>query len=293
MQPVPEFTERVKMRRRRTIAIVSAACAVVIAIIIGYAVSPARRSAPHPQPLTTASPHIIGGLPEYQYGTRLTRVETVTAAHPEVRITWTPPNQGGLIFAACIIRTDVTVAISSQLDDQSSGGDCQKNSTGTGRRPQPATGGPHTLTVKVTGTTDRAGRQVPAPADFALILGLADNVDWSAYVFPPRPAQLPALATFGDLPDLTSDPADPMRPRHLTFTWPGRGQLLADGTGPTRLRITVNGTRLPTFTKWGYDEQHAPLWIDPQQLPDLQIGDPARLTVTPEYADGPWSVDLA
>ena len=39
---------RVRVRHRRTAAIVGTACAVIIAIILGYALSPAHRASPHP-----------------------------------------------------------------------------------------------------------------------------------------------------------------------------------------------------------------------------------------------------
>lgn len=103
------------MRRRRTIAVVGAACAVVIAIIIGYAISPAHRSDRRPQPLTTPSPQQIGGMPDYLMGAHVIQEVTLTAVHPREELTFVPPARGGLLLSNCQMTTrsvtvDYTVA---------------------------------------------------------------------------------------------------------------------------------------------------------------------------------------
>jgi hypothetical protein len=99
-------------------------------------------------------------------------------------------------------------------------------------------------------------KRVPIPADFSLTVGAADNVDWGEYVFPPKPPEIPPLAAMdsGNTTKITSDPADPMAPRTVRIRRPHNLLVLADGTGPTRLYLAIDGVELLDFKKWSYEQ---------------------------------------
>jgi RNA polymerase sigma-70 factor (sigma-E family) len=292
--------ERVKMRRRRAIAVVGAACAVVIAIIIGYAVSPALRSSPHPNPLTTpdplvtASPRNVGGLPEYFFGGRVTQTVTLTADHPRDQITWTPPEAGGLYLFRCgRVPPKVEVHYSVTSDGDKVDHRCSATLTDVVLcqevRPGTKMSTPVIALEYAEGPDDK---RVPIPADFLVTVGVADNVDWSEYVFPPKPSTIDPLAAMdsGNTTKITSDPADPMAPRTVRIRRPHNLLVLADGTGPTRLYLAIDGVELLDFKKWSYE----PVKISQGfWLGFKGAGSVVTLTITPRYATGPWTVELA
>jgi RNA polymerase sigma-70 factor (sigma-E family) len=290
-------TERVKMRRRRAIAVVCAACAMVIAVIIGYVVSPAHRSDRHPQPLTTASPREIGGLPEYYLGTHVVHEVTLSVDHPRDQMTFTPSPHGGLLLTRCQMTTrSVTVNYTVSDQDSTGGLSCTADFHVVQRREQffrtvwgTTITTPMTLTVELQDAYKPGGERVAIPPDFSLIYAVADNVEWSDYVFPTPPAELPRLAEMlaVNTTKVASDPADPMAPRTVRIRRPAQLGVLADGTGPTRLHIKVDGVEVLDFRKWSYDPTPGP-----EHLKSDKTGSIVTLTITPEYATGPWVVEL-
>jgi RNA polymerase sigma-70 factor (sigma-E family) len=248
---------RVKTRRRRALAVVAAACVVALAIIIGYAVSPNRRSTPHPQPLTTASPVQFGGLPEYHLGTRIVQAVTVTRDQPHGHISWIPPDYGGDHFAACHgVTTSIRVTYSIRFAEGKGGSDCSmltNDKVVKAAAVRPAYGQRSvTLDIQLEYAEDLSGRRVPIPAEFSLSYGVAKSVEWSDYVFPPRPQRVPPLASMlkANTSAVVSDPADPMAPRTVRVRQPQQLSVLADGTGPTRLHISMGVIEILDYRKW-------------------------------------------
>lgn len=282
--------ERVKRNRRRAAAIVGTACAVVVAIILGYALSPKHRSSPHPQPLTTASPREIGGLPEYYLGTHVVQAVTVSGANPSAQIVWIPTVAGGTGLLRCQMTTP-GVRVTYSVRDGNGRGTSTCDTSIAGHLLQDYQGSEATsvtLTIQVE-YAEAGGVRVPVPPDFSLSYGIADNVDWADYVFPPSPSAVPRLKWMlaVNTTRVTSDEQDPMKPRTVRIRLPRQLGVLADGTGPTRLHIMVDGVELLDFRKWSYDPPRGPTYFQPDR-PDRAV----TMTITPEHATGPWSVEL-
>jgi hypothetical protein len=109
-------------------------------------------------------------------------------------------------------------------------------------------------------------------------------------VFPPTPSSIPRLTSMRvvNTTSILADEQDPMKPRTVRIRLPRELGVLADGTGPTRLHIMVDGVELLDFRKWSYDPPRGPTYLEPEH-PDRTV----TLTIIPAYATGPWSVELA
>jgi RNA polymerase sigma-70 factor (sigma-E family) len=282
--------DRVKRDRRRTAAVVGAACLVVVAILLGYAISAKHRSGPHPQPLTTVSPVQVGALPEYYLGTHVAQAVTVSAANPRAQILWYPTKAGGQRLLRCQITTpEVWVTYSVSDGDSTGTSECRADYAGHLLQGYQRSGAsPITLTIQVE-YAEKDGVRVPVPPDFALSFAITDNVDWADYVFPPTPSAIPMLGRMLEVNTtyITSDEQDPMKPRTVRIRLPRQLGVLADGTGPTRLHIMVDGVELLDFRKWSYDPPRYPLYFQPDHA-----GRIVTVTISPEHATGPWSVEL-
>jgi hypothetical protein len=126
-------TERVHQRRRQKVTAAVAACAVVLALLLGYALSPHRRTAP--QPATTPSPETVNGFPRYQAGTEVTTTTTLTAADGRIGLGWSPPKADVTFFVRCSASTTgVVVFIAFTVGDKRSGSRCRTGCTRTLRR---------------------------------------------------------------------------------------------------------------------------------------------------------------
>jgi hypothetical protein len=81
---------------------------VVLAVILGYAINPAHRSAPHPA--TTPSPHLINGFEEYQRGKHIVTAGSVSTARPTATLTWLATTSDVAFFVHCPhMKREVTV----------------------------------------------------------------------------------------------------------------------------------------------------------------------------------------
>lgn len=63
--------------------------------------------------------------------------------------------------------------------------------------------------------------------------------------------------------------------------------IASDPADPTHLRLTLDGVELFDFRKWTYDPTSLPSYFQP-----ADPGATVTLTITPEYATGPWIVEL-
>ena len=54
------------------------------------------------------------------------------------------------------------------------------------------------------------------------------------------------------------------------------------------MHLSINGVELLDYRKWSYDQRAIPTTFERDDA-----GIFVTLTITPEYATGPWAVDLA
>lgn len=315
--PAPELDRiegvrrRVRQVRRRRVAVVAAA-AVAVLLVVGY---PAlTRGSPHraPQPAATGPGiRVIDGFPEYADGARL-----VGTAHGDlamgstVRLT-IPGNSLGYSFASScsVAGAYVSVLLSWQLNGvQLSSGTCGGPDGGgsvqTGgelSRYGIVDGQPAELTAQVVSATmhltispespdhpEASGQTVLVPPG-SITIAASVRIPVADYPFPPRPAQLRDLDRLDvwNVNDpaalvLSSDRADPLAPRSLTFTAAAGTELDAVAQTPGALRIELDGAPLTTAEYWDY--------LAGICAATVATGGTHTLTVYPERVTGEWRV---
>jgi hypothetical protein len=305
-------TRRVQQSRRKKVTAVVAACAVVLAAILGYAIRPAHRSAPHPA--ATPSPDLVIGFPRFQMGTRLAASTTLSAARPDGRLEWEANTTDVKFFVRCTsttpgIRVYVSFSVgTSPLGFMGCSGTPEGSGGATGaawvldeaEKAALLAGTPVLVRIDRAELTDSLA-PASVPADFLIDAAVGQAVPFDLYPFPSRPSVLPELFAnaFDRDPDavhIDSDPANPLAPKSVTLVW-GDWRLHSTLDAPGWITLSINGTPFGKCEKWDYatggcGDQIGP---DDQRLKDLHLrpGDRVTLTVTPQRAQHAWQVWLA
>jgi RNA polymerase sigma-70 factor (sigma-E family) len=309
-------TERVHQRRRQKVTAAVAACAVVLAVLLGYALSPHRRTAP--QPATTPSPETVNGFPRFQAGTEVTTTTTLTAADGRIGLGWSPPKADVTFFVRCSSSTTgVVVFIAFTVGDKRLGAvGCEGTPSGRTGAGSGATWSPETLLgagVPAHGGVDvkidraeqaDSGESTPVPADFVVDIAVGVALPDELYPYPPAPSILPSLFTNGfdqrsgsvHLDSVPKGMGEPYAPRSITIPW-GDWDVHTTLNSPGRVQLSLNGIVLSKCANWDYVEGGCEDHIGPgdQRLKGLKLhpGDPVTLTVTPIAWPDAWQVWLA
>lgn len=299
-------TERVQHRRRQRVAAVVAACAVVLAAILGYAIRPAHRSAP--QPATTPSPATIGGFQRYQMGRQVVVAGSVSAQRPVTTLTWPATTTDISFFLRCSAASDeadawpdVTVWIDFQIGTHQVGRvGCAGPSTGSNAGTWPSqtlrdaglrAGSPGQVTIRIDAPS--------LPAGFVADIGIGEAVAPEDYPYPTAPASLPALMIngFDQRPGaiaLRPGP-DPLALVSADIVW-GDWDFHSTLDAPGEIILSVNGVTIQTCSKWDYAMSGCGAGTD--SIEDnagftalkLRPGDHVRITVTPVRVGHSWTV---
>jgi RNA polymerase sigma-70 factor (sigma-E family) len=290
-------TERIQQRRRRRTAAIVAACAVVLAVILGYAINPAHRSAPHPA--TTPSPHLINGFEEYQRGKHIVTAGSVSTARPTATLTWLATTSDVAFFVHCPhMKREVTVWLefsigSDLLMKTSCSGFLTPNSPGGNvSLPELRAGSRVEVTVRI------AYAYASMPDDFVADIGVGEAVPLAQYSFPAAPPSLPPLFSNGvDLRagSIALRPGpDALQPVSVDLVW-GDWEFYSTLDAPGEIVLSVNGITILTYTKWDYAWVTG-LGIDSTSAGgflrslNLHRGDHVTLTVTPIRVGHSWAV---
>jgi RNA polymerase sigma-70 factor (sigma-E family) len=306
-------TERVHQRRRQKVTAVVAACAVVLAAILGYALSPARRSAP--QPATTPSPDTVSGFPRFQQGTQVVASTSLRAADGRVRLGWTPRTADVTFFVRCSSSTPGVVVWVDFMVDTNKLGEvgCEGRA---GERIGPGTAFQWRAKALLSegiryddgvdvfidrATANDSETAVAIPADFVADIAVGAAMPVELYPFPPAPSVLPSLFVNGfDMRDrslhVDPDPNDPLGAMSVKIPW-GDWEVHTTLDSPGRLELSINGVLFTTCTKWEYGTGGFSDGFGPsdERFRALKVrrGDRVTLTVTPVEAPHAWQVWLA
>lgn len=285
---------RIQGIRRRRVAGVAAAVAVVAAVVIGYAALP--RTSALPDPATTPSPSMVNGFPEYAVGAKV--VATGKAAMGQTLTVTAVAGERGFTFAHRCAVTDENLMVRLRIvgRDDSSGASC---STGGGSFYHPEevywaqAGVRPGDRVTFVAWVEWSGQQAPsAPlpeGEFAL--AVMRRLAFEEYPLPPRPAVLRPLSEaaanvspVGAIAVVESDPADPDATRTATVAVPAGASLDMVAQTPGTLRVLLDGKLLTTADWWDYD-----LGISASTLREGERGTrQVTLTFQPEHMTGAW-----
>ncbi len=313
--PLPPITvsavqRAIALRRRRRLTVVTAACIVVVAIILGYALGPHRRTAPPTHPSPTPWSTAYYPWPEYDSGTRMQAIASVTVGHPAT-LRWTAGREGAVVKLRCdglrrelIARVRFHIAGSEPwLGGCTSSYGSVDGSIGADRLAAAgiAAGDSAEVTVELLDVAfdgniaDREKRRVALPPGTTLVAGLAITIPWEEYPFPAKPDVISTSPFQGGIlgpPAMTSG-KDPMRRRETTVAWGKNYWMLIHGRGPVELRILVAGQPFATCKTWWYSKSDCNYDIAPHhpELPrEPTAGEPVKVTVIPVHAEELWEV---
>lgn len=300
-------TDRIRRRRTQRLATVGAACAVVVAILIGYAVHPSHRSAP-PRPATSPTTRLIDGFPEYALGTKLAATASMTTDKPSALLQWRVSTLDLQFFVRCEGLASGSPMVSLRFTHGyyavgKVGCDGSGSATavswpfdtldGAGLR----SGKEATVVVEASAETGT----LPAGASFHVAVG--QRVAWDEYPFPDRPEVLDPLDSnrFDERPGtrrVSAVPEHPAEAAGIALAW-GNWDLHFAQSAPGILRLKVNGVEVYQCANWAYAAGGCGYDLDltsaelRAKVPSLRPGEKVTITVEPEHVTEEWAVWLA
>jgi hypothetical protein len=282
-------------RRRRAAAAVAGACALVVAIVVGAWNVPMGHENSAPQPAVT--PTTIDGFDEYSQGGRVIATAIGHLPQTQASVTVTPPSLDLKLQTRCEPGMWAEVAVNGR---HLFGSDCDnpgtawwEDATALGVEP----GQPVTFTITVTHVNSYAesGRtEQPLPGTGTFALAVLQRVAFDAYPLPTPPATLASLRPGWDPVEVLarSDPADPLRPVSVTFTWVPEKEFRVSAQTPGYLHLAIDGVEVLRYESWDYQATVHLATLDGLDEVDVAAGTPVTLTVTPEHVTGDWIVWL-
>jgi hypothetical protein len=278
--------------RRRRVAGVAAAIAVVAAIVVGYGVLP--RSTALPQPAVRPTPTGENGFPEYASGARLLTTGTASL-RGTITLTATPGPRGFLFTNRCSLDDD-DLMIEWRVNGHSLGGSSCSTGGGThywhpeefwaeiGVRP----GQPATLVASVKRWGRSASKPIP---DGTFAVAVMDRMRFEDYPLPPRPAELKPFSEVagnldqpGAIARVESDPDDPNATVAVRVAIPAGASLQMAAQTPGTMRVLVDGMEAAANDWWSYD-----LGLSNNSLREGEKGTrTVTVTFVPRYMTGAW-----
>lgn len=256
----------------------------------------------------------IGPFAEYARGYRVVAVGTAPVSSKKVQLSWTVNSTDVQFFSYCPglpgKRTlDADIAINGEAVASSAGcsSELHQDPTGSASRGVGASlGDTVTVTYTVTGAQG-GGRRLPTiPTQGTLHFAVAEKVPFTQYPLPARPAKLKppmpdGMASEPGTKVVHSDPADPNRAVSTTMTWRRGYDFTVVPQTPGIYRISVNGVSVLTGEVYDYSGNgpNASCQVKRNDqgfcIPELRSvrdGDNVTITVTAQYATGPWLAEL-
>lgn len=299
-------TERIRHRRAQRVATVGAACAVVIAILVGYAINPSHRSAP--QPATSPTTKLIDGFPEYQQGTKLAATAQMTADRPSALLQWRVATLDLQFFVRCegLAADAPTVWLRFSHGYYAIG----KVGCDVGAGPTAfswpldvldGAGMRSDVDATIVVEASVEGGTVPAGASFHVAVG--QRVGWEEYPFPARPELLDPLDSnrFDEHPGVQRVSAVAEHPGDAvgtTLAW-GKWDVHFSQAAPGILHLKVNGVEVYSCAHWSFAVNGCAYDLDltsaalRAKVPSLRAGEKVTVTVEPEHVTDEWAVWLA
>ncbi|NUR73188.1 MAG: SigE family RNA polymerase sigma factor [Hamadaea sp.] len=305
-------SERIQQARQRRLASVASVCAVVLALLLGYAVNPIHHVVP--QPMASASSSLINGFPEYALGNRLVATGTATDETTPAQVSWKASTSDVSVYVRCQAseQTDIHITFAT------GGGELgQMICDATPDSPRTGLGTVASWpTEKVMNAGITAGAWVvmsvsfgitkrPRPAAVSVDFAVGERMDWSEYPFPAKPTTLAKLDSNGleaaeNVVELRPPAGDPNQTVRTTgLRWGQTFKVNLSQRAPGLLHLTVAGVEVTTCGNWSYDSFGCGFDIDPadeslrRKLPDLKPGDEVEIAVVPEHAAADWAVWIA
>jgi len=303
--------DRIQQARHRRVAAVGSACAVILALLIGYAINPAHLT--HPQPSASPSLTVVKPFPEYQMGTRLVATATATPSQPTAQLAWTASTPDIVFFLRCrataVLTTWITITAGrsevGELGCETSPDHPDSGGSSAGWPQQQLVkagivkGARAELTVTMT-----VEKGMPTPSDLAVDVAVGERVSWSEYPFPDKPGVLASLDSnrLDQVPgvvELRPPAGSPADPATATLTWGKPYALHLSLISPGILHVLIEGVEVQTCTSWGYSTFGCGYPLDPvdKELPpkltELKPGDTVKVEVSPEHVTEDWAVWIA
>ncbi|MEV6966708.1 SigE family RNA polymerase sigma factor [Hamadaea sp. NPDC051192] len=312
IERVVAVQERISRRRRTKLVTIGAACAVILAIILGYALAPAvsHRSIPPTE-------RKIGVFQEYQSGYHVVASRTVPFAEAgRTTLTWRLTSLDyGLQIECAHQAVGLVVTVGLQI------GDTPTPALGCERKAhlaEPssrfyldeefwasaglAVGDEVTATIvlyaqpegTVSSGADALPTATPPPAAGTIAVAVSESVPFERYPLPTRPARLKPMPTQQPYPLDETVSATERRPLHLV--WAGNLCVQAQARTPGYLHILVDGVRIGSQSWWDYGfGEHARSYTtdDLRRVGiALPLGTTITVTVEPQYMTGDWQAYL-
>ncbi|GIG62697.1 hypothetical protein Lfu02_70690 [Longispora fulva] len=280
--------DRIRSRRRQRLITVGAACAVIVALVLGYALLPRA----HPVVLPPTERR-IAGFAEYADGHRIVAAAEGTYQHP-VTLTWTPTTLDVIVLPTCDGGFDVRITV------RVNGGDSGWVSC-AGLGQTSFTLGPSSLArlgvrlgepTIVTAVIDNWRTGGAGPAVGRMSLGIGEMVPFDQYPFPARPARLAPLE-----PQSLGGPTEPSvtlsaaGPHSVSVPWGAATMMLCGARTPGILHISVDGRPLKAQTWWDYQAGAHEITLEaaaPENTVTAPVGSMVTVTVESEKMSGDW-----
>ncbi|WP_412538432.1 SigE family RNA polymerase sigma factor [Longispora sp. K20-0274] len=284
--------DRIRSRRRQRLIAVGAACAVIVALVVGYALFPRAHAVVLPP-----TERRIAGFAEYADGHRVVAAAQGTYQHP-VSFTWTPTTLDIEVLPICDGGLDIRMAVnfngfpSNWVSCSGRGGTTFTLGPSDLARRGVKLGEPTAVTV----TVDNMRTGGPGPAVGRMSLGIGERVPFDQYPFPARPARLAPLEpqTFGGS-SYASVTLSAAGPHSVTVPWGAATILLCASRTPGILRVTVDGRPLKPQTWWDYQAGVHQIQLESADTSSgitAAVGSTVTVTVEAEKTSGDWYVSI-
>ena len=251
---------KIVQRRRNRIAVIGSALAVLLVLIIVYAVSPGRhRSVPQPA--------VTPGSGVYVDGTRI--VATGEAGLDAATVTWPAQQQPVRAFLRC--------------HEQGQG---VRYALGDERLPDGsiACGQGDVLSVDVPDGVRRLTFAAHMSATASVDVRIGVEVGWDEYPLPAAPATLPPLNMDNGAQEVYPPEGAMSETRDVEVVG-GKGIVIAVYLqGPAIVKVEIDGQSVGECKKWDYSE------VQPCGVtgPDNLAEGTHNVTIRPEHAAAPW-----
>lgn len=317
---------KVRIRRRRLTA---AGVALIAAVgLVGYLVVPGRNLTQSPlgdaSPIASVAPPTpnpkpiaggkIGPFDEYSGGYRVVAFGQAPMSSKKLQFTWTIGTLDTTFYSYCPgLPSNAT-----WLDEQYAINGTSVNSLNCVSdlsQPQPphptfklpagiGVGDTVTVTLTVTGAQDGMGHKLSTvPTVGTIFFAVAEKVPFDEFPRPPRPTNLqpPHVDDMASEPGtkiVLSDPADPNKTVTTTLTWHQSYDITLIAQTPGIYSVAVNGVEVLTRQVFNYADHEGIGCVAGQFHTGFcksglaADGETVTVTITAQYATGPWLVEL-
>ncbi|MCP2324653.1 RNA polymerase sigma-70 factor (sigma-E family) [Hamadaea flava] len=304
--------DRIQHARQRRIVSIASVCAVVLALVLGYAINPAHNVVP--APIASATSRLINGFPEYALGNRVVATGTATDETTPTKLSWVASTSDFSVYMRCRASAATYIRVtfettSGQLGQM--GCDATPDGPRTGIGTAIAWPTENVMNAGVTAgayvvmTVSLAITKRPAPADVVVDVAVGERMAWSDYPFPAKPKVLQEL----DSNRLDQSPkALELRPpaadasqtvKTVGLTWGTQYKIHISQRAPGILRLMVAGVEVMSCGNWSWETGGCGYTLDPKdpdllaKLPALRPGEEFEIAIVPEHVSADWAAWIA